>query len=243
MPRTFASTRSMIPITTILFLRWSGRLPAADDVSVLAAVRGVKLFAWAGLLMLAGCSGRPARLDPPRVDADQVARVLMEHYDSNGDGSIASDELKRCPCLNGSITSYDADANGNLSLSEIRDRIDEIYSSRIAYFPLFAKVTLDGRPLANAQVLLSPEHALEGVLHEAKGVSGANGYAVLSIAEANMPAELQGVMKGVQAGLYRVQVKHDSKALPDDVVSGERLGVEITPADSDGGIDLAIQSR
>ncbi len=194
--------------------------------------------------LFAGCKGGNARVEAPEVDANEVAQRLIDEYDADGDGSISSsEEIKACPALAENFSAYDQNSDSNLSLQELRDRLASIYSDRVAFYPLYAQVTLNGRPLRGAQVMLSPEPAFGDAIHVADGDTDRNGFAVLTIAESDMPPELQGVLKCVQTGLYRIHVKHDSKSLPEEVVAGDRFGAEVTSKDGNSGIKLAIKSR
>src|SRR5690606_23491291 len=122
-------------------------------------------------------------------------------------------------------------------------RLAKIYKDRIAFYPLHARVTLNGRPLAGAHVTLSPEGPLGDSIKSADGQTNQEGYATLEVAEADMPASIRGIIRGVQTGLYRISVEHDSQSLPAEVVSGDRHGAEVTAADANGKIEVAIKQR
>lgn len=193
--------------------------------------------------VMVGCSNRPSRVEAPAVDPSAVAKSMVEEYDTNGDRSLSPQELNACPALATSLKAYDKNADGAISESEISDRITQIYQNRVAYYRLYAKVTMDGRPLPGARVKLVPEAAFADSLNEATGNTDQMGAAPIKVAEADMPSDLHGIFWGVQTGLYRIQVEHDSKTLPEDVISGDRLGAEITSANSQSGIHVAITTK
>src|SRR5688572_27728707 len=68
---------------------------------------------------LIGCSGRPDRIDPPDVDADEAGAAAMQLLDKDGDGQLTAAELESSPGLASAATRYDSDKNGSLSLVEI----------------------------------------------------------------------------------------------------------------------------
>lgn len=209
---------------------------------VLSACRAAWFAAFGGfLLTCAGCSNSGARVEQPDVDPGKVAQRFIDSYDTDGDGTISNDEMKACPVLIKSIRAYDRNSDGAVSLSELNDRITKIYQDKTALYAVSAKVTLDGKPLQGAHVRLVPESAFGESLRPAEGEAGKDGFAMLSMADSDMPQDLRGLVKGMQTGLYRICVEHASRALPEDVRNGDRLGVEITSAKADGSFKVEIE--
>lgn len=199
----------------------------------------VLLFA----LTLPGCSGSNARVEAPKINAKAVAQHFLDIYDTDEDGVVSSDELADCPALVENLRAYDENSDAAISLSELRNRLGQIYGDRVAFYPLHAHVTLNGRPLRGARVKFAPEEPLGNTISVAEGETNQDGYAVLSVSESEMPSDLRGVVKGLQTGLYRIHIDHESQSLPEKVVSGDHFGAEITSEDGNGGVELAIRSR
>jgi hypothetical protein len=188
-----------------------------------------------------GCSMQPPRVDAPDIDASEVAQSFIDQYDGDGDSRLSQAELRNCPSLESSLSAYDGNNDRHVSAEEISSRLANIYQDKIAIFQLYATVTLDGRPLAGAEVELTPEPPLTGKVKYASGRTNKRGIAALSMREEDMPTDLRGVVRGVQTGLYRITVRHNGEQLS-AISGGSVLGEEITPADGDRGIHLALKS-
>src|SRR3990170_483051 len=61
------------------------------------------------LLVLPGCSGRPGRIRPPDVDADEAAEAAIEQLDKDGDGQLNDAELGEAAGLAAVKDRYDTD--------------------------------------------------------------------------------------------------------------------------------------
>ncbi|MEO0530579.1 MAG: hypothetical protein AAF266_08385 [Planctomycetota bacterium] len=189
-----------------------------------------------GLLSFPGCGSGPSRVKAPDVDPEETAEALIEQYDTDGDGSIGSEELASCPAIRGQLSAYDRDRDNSVRPEEIAERLSELYSDRVGMFSIYARVTLKRRPLAGATVELIPEEGLTEAINSASGVTDARGATPLSMPEEAMPADLRGLIRGVQTGLYRVRITHPTVKLPAGVSDGTSLGVELTPSRAEAGL-------
>ena len=179
------------------------------------------------LVFLAGCSGRPSRLDPPEIPSDAGEQAVGK-YDANGNGSIEGDELDKVPALKASLKRVDTDGDGQVSAAEVNARIDAWRKSRVALARVAATVRRDGRPLRDAVVKLVPESFLGDAVKTAQATTDGSGAAHLQIS--NDPDE-----RGVQLGYYRIEVTKpggDGKeTIPPRYNAETELGIEITRDD------------
>ena len=105
------------------------------------------------------------------------------------------------------------------------------------------RVTLDGKPLADSQIVLEPHPFLSDVLPPAMGNTNANGQSNLSIALDDLPQGLQNV-RGVQPGLYVVRITHPQLEVPAQYNTESTIGLEVaTDTLGPEGIEFALRSR
>lgn len=175
-----------------------------------------------------GCSSGSPAIPIPKVDPSGAASAALETYDADGDGRLSTQEIAACPGLEVAAPLYDADGDGALSAAEIEARLNKWRDAKIAIVSLSCKVTLDGRPLPNATVTLTPEGYLGEQINTATGVTGGRGTAVVSIPAEVMPAGSEG-FRGVNYGTYRVAIEHPSVAIPARYQQPSVLGIEVAP--------------
>jgi hypothetical protein len=186
-------------------------------------MRWVSGFVWMGLL-IAGCSSRPARIWPPTIDAGQAGEDAITEYDKNGNGQIDGDEFDAVPALKAALNKVDKDSDKQVSADEITKRIYEWQESRVGIYPLSCRVTLDGKPLANAEITFVPEKFLGPYVKPAKGKSGPNGSAMLTIDDPDLAAKR---FSGAQCGFYKIEVTGGGKTLPSKYNASTVLGEEV----------------
>jgi len=193
------------------------------------------------LVVLAGCSRRPRRVEPPHVDAAAAAGQAIAAYDTDGDGSLAGAELDRAPALRAAMPRVDtAPQDGEITAGEITALIRQWQERRLALIPVGCKVTLDGRALAGATVTLEPEPFLGSALQPASGSTSANGTTGLSIAQSLLP---QPTLHGVYCGLYKVRIsqkRNGKERIPAKYNTETTLGCEI--AMGARGLDTGVLS-
>jgi hypothetical protein len=189
-----------------------------------------------------GCSDAP--VTAPELDPEEAARQAMVECDANQDGSLDAAELERCPGLRAAQAAMDADGNGQLTESEIADRIESYVGDELVVTTFPCHVLFDGRPLVGAEVTLVPESFLGPALKPAAGVTGEGGNAVLSVPEVQEKG-----FAGVYCGLYRIQISLRNAAgaelVPAKYNTQTTLGQEVAPGvrELDRGVTLNLSSR
>lgn len=184
------------------------------------------------LAALAGCSGGPGRVTAPSISASGAASEAMELYDKDGDGFIAAAELDAVPGIKAAMETVDADKDGKASESEISDRIATWQKSGIGVMAINAGFTLNGSPLAGAQVTLEPESFLGSDVKSAISETGPSGSAMITIPKDQRPAK--DTPPGVQLGFYRVKVSkmaNGQETIPAKFNAETTLGQQVSPDD------------
>ena len=187
-------------------------------------------IALVSFLTLAGCNNRPARVNPPAIDARLAAQQALAQYDTNGDGTLDGAELDKVPAIKNSLKEMDKDGDGRISGDEIRERIEQWQASRVAIMPFNCRVTLDRAPLVDAVVTLVPEKFLGPNVQSASGTVGEQGMAMLTIPKDKMP---NPKFSGVNAAFYKIEISrllNDAESLPDRYNSNTELGQEVSPS-------------
>ena len=190
-----------------------------------------------GMLVCCGCFGGPSRLVPPSVDPDLAGQQAVAQYDHDGDDLLSKKELASCPGILNRMEQFDTDQDEHVSADEIAQRIHSWRESKVALMPLSVRVTLNGKPLAGADVKLVPESFLGDAVKPAAGRTDAHGMATPAIASEELPDDLADV-EGVHLGIYQVEVSHPKKKLP-----RKRLGTEVNHLDQWNGIRFDLSSR
>ncbi|MCA9257870.1 MAG: EF-hand domain-containing protein [Planctomycetales bacterium] len=179
-----------------------------------------------------GCGGGPSAVPKPSFDPSDVSEQAMQLYDADGDGFIAGAELEKVPCLKDSLKAVDADGDGKVSAEEIAERVRTWEKQSIGLTSFECRVTLDGQPLADAEVILEPEPFLGGVVQEARGTTMLTGVALPTVPKDKRPSA--DSPPGVQAGYYKVRVSkkvNGSEMIPARFNSETTLGQEIAKDD------------
>jgi hypothetical protein len=175
-----------------------------------------------------GCSRGPTAIEVPPIDSDAAADGALSQYDKNGDGLLAADELTRCPALVDALkNNIDKNNDKRLSKEELAERFAMWANGGVGISYLACRVTRGGRPLEGAQVKLVPESFFGDVIQPAEGTTGRSGTALLAIDKSNLPDDLQN-LRGVQQGLYRVEITHQSVNIPAKYNKDTTLGVEVS---------------
>ena len=175
------------------------------------------------LVLLAGCTGRPGRVDPPDYPSDAGA-AAVDAYDANGDDAIGGAELDRVPALRASLKQVDTDGDGLLTAREIDARIQSWLDTRTAEMTVRCEVLLDGSPLANAQIVFEPEPFLGPNVKPASAVTGANGAATVSMAAEHLADPRYS---GVACGWYKIRVTSKDRKIPARYNTETTLGCEV----------------
>ena len=179
-----------------------------------------------------GCSSGPSRVEPPSIDAGGAASQAMETYDKDGDGAIAGAELDAATSLKASMATLDTNKDGKVQEDEIVARIEAWQATGIGATLTQSRVTLDGKPVAGAQVTFEPEPFLGDEMRTAIGETSANGIAIVSVpkeqrARPDWPA-------GIQLGFFKVRINKEvngQESIPAQFNKETILGQQVAPDD------------
>lgn len=172
-----------------------------------------------------GCSGTPARISTPRVDASDAANQAIELYDADGDSALDKEELAACPAVLAMMGLYDRDSDGRVSHDELANRLDQLYGQKVGLTQLSVQVDYRGTSLADAQVVLEPEPYLGAAIEPAQGTTNERGIAMMTIPADALPDSLRN-RKFLQCGTYKVRITHPQIDLPAKYNTETTLGYE-----------------
>jgi hypothetical protein len=177
------------------------------------------------LVAILGCQGGPGRLSPPEIDAAEAAVAAMALLDANHDGQLNDEELKASPALVEAKARYDADASGSLSQEEIAGGIRKWTEGTTGAVSVPFVVQFNGRPLAGAEVKLTPEPFLGAAAKSALSETRRDvGY--LTLAPEDRPANAPNIPL-MMPGLYRVAITHPTVSIPAKYNVETTLGIEV----------------
>ena len=130
--------------------------------------------------------------------------------------------------------------NGKLTSSEISTRIATYNSLNFGLTAVTCTITLDGQPLANAQVRFEPEEFMLGAISPAVGITDGAGWVAPRKEGSEFPA--------MQVGMYRIRLSRkegDMETIPAQFNTESRFGVEIAPdvPDQERGFTLDLKAR
>jgi len=173
------------------------------------------------IIFVTGCGG-PARVKVPKIKASQASAEAMKTYDSDGDGFLDAKELDACPAIREAMRSTDTDGDGKISGDEITNRLKAMMDSKAGSLPASCMVTLDGRPIDNAEIRFDPEPFLGGAVSAARGATDYMGICdVIS----------ESLNSGAQIGFYKVRIslmKDGTEQIPAKYNTETILGAEVS---------------
>jgi hypothetical protein len=194
-----------------------------------------------------GCSRGPAPVRQPSIDPAAAGREAIALYDSDGNGRIAGPELDASPPLQAALARLDTDGDGGISAAEIAERVKAWKAMRTGLASVRCHVTLDGRPLAGAQLVLEPEPFLGDNIKAAAGETNPFGDVAPTVAPEDLPdPSLPG---GVHFGLYRVRISKPvdgREILPSRYNTETTIGQEISyddPGMAANNVQFKLESR
>lgn len=195
------------------------------------------------LLGVVGCSGRPSRIMPPDINADQAGKDAIAAYDKNGNGMVDGEELNAVPAFKAALKQLDTDSDGKVSAAEVTKRINAWKESKIGLTSLTVNVTLDGKPLEGATIEFVPESFLGPAVKPAKGTTDKDGIASCTIDDPELAAKRY---TGAQCGFYKVTVTGGAgKTIPSQYNTDTTLGAEVAQ-DADWaqtGLTFGLKSK
>lgn len=196
--------------------------------------------------VLAGCSQGPTPIDKPAYNASGAGSKAMELYDKDGDGKVAGAELDQAPTLKAALKTLDTDGDKAVSADEIAARVKSWQANPAALTGVKANVTLDGQPLAGAEVTFEPDPCLGDAIKLGRGTTTMYGDVNLAIPEDQRPsANYPG---GMQLGLYVVRVSkvvNGKETIPARYNAQSTLGQQVAyddPAFKGRSIAFALKS-
>jgi hypothetical protein len=215
------------------------------------SLRPLRAFWSAALAMVAlavaSCSSGPARVEQPSIDPASAGEAAIERYDTSGDGLIAGEELAQAPALGAALPRLDTDGDGAVAAEEVAARVSAWKEMRTGLGSVRCHVTLDGQPLAGAEVVFEPAPFLGEEIKTAYGTTNPYGDAAPTIPPADRPdPTLPG---GVHLGLYKVRISKQAngrETLPARYNSETILGQEVSyddPAMMNNNIVFALESQ
>jgi hypothetical protein len=174
------------------------------------------------ILVLALASGCSRRIEAPPIDPGAVAARALAEYDTNKDGFLDTRELERCPGLKMALSRFDRDKDGRFSKTELEEYFTAYQDSKVAIQNVVCRVTLDGKALVGATVVLEPEAFMGTNIKPGRGVTDNKGQARVQIEGAPAP--------GCNLGIYRVRISRPSgPELPARYNTQTQLGLEVAP--------------
>jgi len=193
------------------------------------------LLASAVMFAIGGCSAVDS-ISAPDIDPRAAATFAMEHYDTNHDGTLEPSELSSCPALAAARAKFDPDEDQRISSDELTDSLTQMFGSPASLTEATCNVTLNGRPLAGATVLLRPIEMLGDTLPPAEGKTDKAGTARLTVSRELIPEEFRHLPL-MYPGLYQVEISHPQAKLASRYNTKTELGCIIDPA-ARGGMSV-----
>lgn len=204
------------------------------------------VLAVVGLVVLAGCSGRPSAVDAVNIDPSAAAAKAIADNDKDSDGKLSVAELRSIPGMLKWKQLYDANSDGFVASEEIAGRLAKWQADKVGFRTLSANVMLDGRPVPNVQVVLTPEAYLGDAIKPAAGTTNERGFANLTVAPDDLPEAIKsrGIkVSGVYPGTYKIAVSLPQKKLPEVDDKGAPLGDEVARDTVNTSVNISLSSR
>jgi hypothetical protein len=132
----------------------------------------------------------------------------------------------------------DTDGDGQVSASEIAERIRTWQTTKAGLISFLCRVTLNGQPLEGATVTFEPESFLGNDMQTAIAVTGSNGFGSPSIPKENRPSPT--TPSGLQLGFYRIRI---SKLVNGEETIAAKYNTETTLGLQATGDDPAVVGR
>lgn len=185
------------------------------------------------LLLLAAitsCQRGPTGVKQPSIDASSAGKLVMEQYDTNGDGKVAGDELEKAPSLKAALPRLDTDKNVDVTADEVAARVGVWKGTGTGLMTFPFLVTLDGAPLTEATVTFVPDPSLGDEVKQASTKTNMSGRGSASVAKEDLPDPTYP--GGVQLGFYTVKISKlvgGKETIPAKYNEQSILGQEVSP--------------
>jgi hypothetical protein len=172
-----------------------------------------------------GCQDHPTRVSSPTWRPQSLAQAALDHFDSNGDGTLDTTELESAPALAAGAKLLDVDKDQRVSAAELEQRFGTYKHLAVGRTSPAIRFLINGQPLVNATVEFIPEPFLSDVIKPATATTNQQGLAYPQIQGDPVP--------GLQVGYYRVQVSSADGRVPPKYHDATPLGVEISGTNDD----------
>jgi hypothetical protein len=206
------------------------------------SILGVALIA---CIEFTGCSYGPARINQPGIDASSAGSEAMTQYDKNGDGVVAGPELDAAPALKAALPRLDTNGDKGVSADEVAARVAAWKEMESAMTTVRCHVTLDGQPLADAEVVFEPEAFLGDNIKPATAKTNQLGDASPRVAPEHLPDP--SLPSGAHFGLYIVRISkkvNGKELIPARYNTNTVLGQEVSyddPAMQNNNVAFALK--
>lgn len=164
-------------------------------------------------LLFVGCYGQEPRVEAPPIDPEGYAAKAIELYDTNDDGFLAGDELKKAGSLRGL-----AGSDKKVSKDEIAARLQSIVDSQLGMATMTCEVRSGGNGVPGVKVTFEPEAFMGGSIKPASGVTNEDGVADIAMSGDD----------GAQPGFYKVKLTREGDDLPAKYNEETELGQEVS---------------
>jgi len=179
------------------------------------------------VVAVVGCSGKPTKVKAPQIDPAGAANALLAQYDTDSDGQLSQAELSNCTALSDALDRYDENGDLKISGEELTKRFTGWLESGLGVSSLACQITFKGRPVEGAEISFVPETCFADTLQRASGTTDDSGVAMLSIDASHLPSDAYN-MRGVQQGLFRVEITHPTVTIPAKYNVETQLGKEVS---------------
>src|SRR5207302_5020154 len=152
--------------------------------------------------------------------------------------TLEGTELDACPGLKAALASIDANNDKKISADELKTRFELYEKLGAGAIGYSIQVSLDGFPLSDATIRLTPESFMGGAVSEATGRTGSDGsVSTFTIGGSDLP--------GLPAGVYRIAVSKEGTAIPAKYNAQTTLGCEVFGGPRGGAprLDIKLNSR
>jgi hypothetical protein len=164
------------------------------------------------------------------MDASRAGRLAIEEYDADGDGVVSGNELEKAPGLRAALPRLDTNSDKAVSAEEVAARIEQWQLMRTGLMSFSFLVTIDGRPLTEAEVTFEPETFLGEEIKPASCTTNRFGGGGATIAKEDRPSPTYP--PGMHLGLYKVRISRiveGKETIPRKYNADTILGQELAP--------------
>ena len=177
-----------------------------------------------GGIYMAGCRrGAAPRVEPPKLDPAAAAAAAMAEYDTNKDGKLSPEEMRRCPALWASREHLDPNNQG-LTREMLERHMRKWVDSAAGSITQLVRVTRRGQPLEGATVTFEPEKFLGPSYESGSGTTDKDGVA----GNITTPSAKAVNAPGLPPGFYKIKITKPGDNIPARYNEKTELGAEVS---------------